>query len=70
MTNPIALEFFDRPLAPEHFHNGFCFLDRADCQHGPSFTDLVSAVMWLCEQSDDVAVKVQLVPERVLSNAD
>lgn len=70
MTRCIALDFFARPLAAEHFHGGFCFLDSDDCQHGPSFPSLVSAVAWLCEKDDDTAVKIYLVPEGVLSDAD
>jgi hypothetical protein len=68
MTRPIVLDFFDRPLAPEHFHDGFCFLDSSDRQHGPRFPNLVSAVAWLCEQDDGMAVKIGLVPESVLAH--
>lgn len=64
----IISDFFDTPLKPEHMHNGFCFLDIEDVQHGPSFDTLVDAVDWLHTQDEDTLVRICLVPEKVLSH--
>ena len=64
----IALDFYDRPLAPENMHDGFCFLDERDVQHGPTFPDIQSAVAWLCEQDNRTVLNIQMVPEKVLGH--
>lgn len=64
----IASDFFATPLKPEHMHDGFCFLDIEDVQHGPSFNTLVDAVNWLHTQGEDTLVRICLVPEKVLAD--
>ena len=49
-------------------HDGFCFLDSKDVQHGPSFVTLTEAVAWLHTQPDDVLVRVTLIPEKALAH--
>jgi hypothetical protein len=64
----IALDFFGKALKPEHMHDGFCFLDSEDVQHGPTFTTLTEAVEWMHEQSDDLLVRLCLIPEKALEH--
>jgi len=68
MPRSIALDFFGKALLPEHMHDGFCFLDSDDVQHGPSFATMTEAVVWLHTQPDDVLVRVCLVPEKALAD--
>ena len=67
MARSIASDFFGLALKPEHMHDGFCFLDIQDVQHGPSFPNIVDAVAWLHLQDEKTIARVCLVPERALA---